>query len=387
MKTTDISTQTHGSASVSPDEKIGILLAAGILLITAIIFWPLIYATVISVSLAIVLIPFKRRFAERIGSGYAAAMTCFLTLSGIILFLVVLINAILINRDYIITIAGTIANSLRNYNTESLSSLSGSKGMIAQYLSPEWLAKLIDQTAPIIIQSATQTAQSIPGLFIQILIIILMLFLLLRNGEQIAARCTAALPPRILRYLMTLWKVTSDTMYGVYVVNVGVAVMTFFITVPFFWLLGYGEPFFWAFICAACQLFPFFGPQLITIFFALYAIANGDMRALLLTCCLGYPLISGVQDFFIRPRLLAERIAIHPALMMIAIFGGMLILGPIGLIIGPLVVALADSAYTILIDILEERQIADLNDPSSDLCQRITSLGKSQGEGHDGEKN
>ena len=66
------------------------------------------------------------------------------------------------------------------------------------------------------------------------------------------------------RYINILCRVVTDTMYAVYVVNISVAILTFFLTLPFFWILGYGQIVFWAFLCAASHLFPFFGPQLIT---------------------------------------------------------------------------------------------------------------------------
>jgi predicted PurR-regulated permease PerM len=337
--------------ALSGEHRLGIFLALAILLLTAFLFWKLAYAAIIALSLAVVLMPAQIYLEKRMSKGFAALSVCLLTLTIIISFLLILINSIIITRLYIFEIAQTIANSIRNYQpgSESISAtVMHAFGGVIQLDS----AKMIEDSAPIIIQSISSIAQSIPGTAIQIFIIILMLFLLLRNGIRISSLFFSVIPSQMTQYFSTLCRVVTDTMYGVYVVNISIAILTFFITIPFFYFLGYGEIVFWAFICGSSHLFPFFGPQVITLILAIYAIAQGDLRGLILISIVGYPLISGLQDFLIRPKLLAKRVAIHPVLMMIGIFGGMLILGAIGLIIGPLIVALADAAYGILIQIL-----------------------------------
>jgi hypothetical protein len=52
---------------------------------------------------------------------------------------------------------------------------------------------------------------------------------------------------------------------------------------------------------------------------------------------------------YIRPKLMGKRVSINPVLMMIGIIGGISIMGVIGLILGPLFIALLVSSYQILI--------------------------------------
>jgi len=341
---------------LSGEQWAGIILASVILFFTAFLFWKLAYITVIAISLAVVLMPAQRYLEHFIGKGYAAMSVCIISIVGIVGFLLLLVNTVIVTRLYIFEIAQTIADAVRNYQPGS-QSLSGYlvTTLGGVYIQPD-SAKMIEDSAPVILQSLSSIAQSIPGLAVELFITILMLFLLLRNGETLSSQFFSIIPTQMMRYISILCRVVTDTMFGVYVVNISVAILTFFITIPFFWVLGYGEIVFWAFICAASHLFPFFGPQLITLVLALYAIAQGDIRGLVLVAAVGYPMISGLQDFWIRPRLLARRVAIHPILMMIGIFGGMLIMGPIGLIIGPLIIALADAGYDIMTQIIADKQ-------------------------------
>jgi len=52
-------------------------------------------------------------------------------------------------------------------------------------------------------------------------------------------------------------------------------------------------------------------------------------------------LIVGTVDNFIKPKLVGKRAKIHPAIILIGILGGIRLLGFIGLIIGPLILATA----------------------------------------------
>lgn len=337
----------------------GFILAGCILTITTILFSQLAYAAVIAVSLAVVLMPLQNRLSRSYAPGYAAVGVCSLVVVAILIFFLILANTILVYRVYIFEVASTISEAIGSFKPDSGTLSSWIFSSLSTFTHGSGSTGLIENAAPVVIDSLTSIAQSIPALAVQVIIINLLLFLLLRNGEGMATEFISVLPSRVHHYLTILWNVVSDTMYGVYVVNISVAIMTFFITLPFFWILGYGQIIFWAFICAASHLFPFFGPQLITVILAIYAVSKGDLRGLALIAVVGYPLISGIQDFWIRPRLLAKRIAMHPALMMIGLFGGMLIMGAVGLIIGPLIVALADASYNILSDIRKEIQSSD----------------------------
>jgi predicted PurR-regulated permease PerM len=136
------------------------------------------------------------------------------------------------------------------------------------------------------------------------------------------------------------------------------------LAIPFFIFLGYGHVLFWATMCGLFQLIPFLGPQIIILFLLIYELLLGDIRAVILTVCVGYPLISGFADFYFRPKMMAKRTAIHPVLMMIGIFGGMMLMGTLGIVFGPLFVALTVSAYSLIINPLYEIN-ESLNDPES----------------------
>jgi predicted PurR-regulated permease PerM len=63
-----------------------------------------------------------------------------------------------------------------------------------------------------------------------------------------------------------------------------------------------------------------------------------------------YPLVLWIPGSLVRSKLMGKRIGIHPVIMMIGIIGGISIMGMVGLIIGPLFIALLISSYLILIE-------------------------------------
>ena len=52
-------------------------------------------------------------------------------------------------------------------------------------------------------------------------------------------------------------------------------------------------------------------------------------------------IIVGGLDNLIRPKIVGEKAKVHPALIMIGIFGGIFLIGPLGVVVGPLVLSLA----------------------------------------------
>ena len=53
----------------------------------------------------------------------------------------------------------------------------------------------------------------------------------------------------------------------------------------------------------------------------------------------GLLIVSSI-DNILRPKLIGERAGIHPLIILLGVFGGLLLFGPLGVIIGPLVISI-----------------------------------------------
>jgi predicted PurR-regulated permease PerM len=151
-----------------------------------------------------------------------------------------------------------------------------------------------------------------------------------------------------------------DVMYSIFVVHFATAFLSFLVAIPFFYILGYGHVLFFAVLCGIFQLVPFLGQTVILLVLGGYAIANGDLRGLLLIVLVGYPFVAAIPDWIMRPLLMGAKARIHPVVMFIGFFGGITLLGVVGLLLGPLLLSLAVGAYGIVVEELEFRRDAAL---------------------------
>jgi predicted PurR-regulated permease PerM len=149
---------------------------------------------------------------------------------------------------------------------------------------------------------------------------------------------------------------TVDVLYSIYVVHFATAFVTFLVALPFFYILGYGHVFFFAVLSGVFQLVPFLGQTVILLVLGGYALAIGDIRGFLLVIFVGYPFVAAIPDMVMRPLLMGARAGINPTVMFIGFFGGITLLGIAGIVLGPLLLALAAGAYGVVVEELEYRR-------------------------------
>ncbi|HOB17433.1 MAG TPA: AI-2E family transporter [Candidatus Methanoculleus thermohydrogenotrophicum] len=314
-----------------------LILALLILIGIIIAFWPLLDAIVLAFSLAVVLVPFKQRLANRYSSESAAAVIIttlsFAAVSGILVLTAAIVYT---NLDYVFGMANTIIHWVQTFRG-------------AGPLSPEMLAGTLQAVVAALRVYLEGIAADLPMILLKAFIFFLALYLFVLSGDHVARELRSVLPARLAASVNSLSGKTVDTLYAVYIVNAQVALITFLVSIPFFVFWGYGHVLFFSVLMGIFQLVPFLGPQLLIIFLALYAFACGDIPGAIAMLVVGYPLISGSADFYFRPKMMGKRMAIHPILMMIGLFGGLALFGLLGVILGPLFAALLVSAYELLI--------------------------------------
>jgi predicted PurR-regulated permease PerM len=103
-----------------------------------------------------------------------------------------------------------------------------------------------------------------------------------------------------------------------------------------YWVLGIPYPLIWGVITFIMALLPVVGAGTVYGLLALYYILIQDFFTAGALFFLGIILLNLVPDFVIRPKLARSRGAIHPAITLIAFAAPVFVLGPIGVIIGPL---------------------------------------------------
>jgi predicted PurR-regulated permease PerM len=197
---------------------------------------------------------------------------------------------------------------------------------------------------------AVSLASSLPVLAIKFALFVILLFAVLYEGDA-AGRAAVAPVPRAYRDVVyALAKRARETLYAIYVLQLATSVTSLLIGYPLFWLLGYEMAFTLALFAAILQFVPIIGPSLLILPIAFYHVAAGELVAAALVAVLGVGLVAWLPDVTVRPRLARRSAGLPGSLYFVGFTGGLFTLGPIGIVVGPLIVAVFVEAVDLLAD-------------------------------------
>jgi predicted PurR-regulated permease PerM len=197
---------------------------------------------------------------------------------------------------------------------------------------------------------ARSAATAAPVLLIKLTLFGFLVFALILSGDSVGRTLLALVPESYHHEANSMNERARETLFAIYVLQAATAVGTFFIAVVVFWLLDYSFVFTLASIAAILQFIPILGPSLLLAGLAAYHVAVGDLFAAGLVAVAGGLFIAWLPDILIRPRLARETADLPGSLYFVGFVGGLLSLGPVGIIAGPLAVALLAEAVSLLGD-------------------------------------
>ncbi|WP_193570242.1 MULTISPECIES: AI-2E family transporter [Halorussus] len=195
---------------------------------------------------------------------------------------------------------------------------------------------------------AFQFARVAPVLAIKATLFVLLVFaLLIRRGEARRA-LLAPIPPAYRDVAAAFHERTRETLFAIYVLQAATAAATFLVALPVFYVLDYPFVVTLALVAGFLQFLPIVGPSFLVALLAAYRLTADQVVAAALVLVLGGVIIGWLPDAVIRTRLARETAHLPGSLYFIGFTGGLLSLGPIGFIAGPLVVALLAEATELL---------------------------------------
>jgi predicted PurR-regulated permease PerM len=106
-----------------------------------------------------------------------------------------------------------------------------------------------------------------------------------------------------------------------------------------FWGLGLSAPFFWGVVMAMLAVVPMLGAFIVWVPAALFLALEGSWDKSMILAIWGVAVV-GLIDNILLPILIRKRLRLHPALAFIAVVGGLMLFGPAGLVLGPVVVTI-----------------------------------------------
>ncbi|WGI17996.1 AI-2E family transporter [Methanonatronarchaeum sp. AMET-Sl] len=207
---------------------------------------------------------------------------------------------------------------------------------------------LVDISWEYITEVAIEVAQATPTVLLQFLVLIVLVYALLHKSNVIARYLLGIFDESYHELLHGYNKKIKDTIIGLYVVQLSTAVLTFFVGLPFFYLLGY-EPFiFLSLIAGVLQFIPILGPSLLIIALVVFEVLVGELVFAAIILVAGLLLIAGLPDLVLRPYLADLETGLSPSQYFIGFIGGIITIGAIGIIVGPLVIAILIKTFEIV---------------------------------------
>jgi predicted PurR-regulated permease PerM len=198
------------------------------------------------------------------------------------------------------------------------------------------------QGAQLVIQL---TAMRLTTAVFELVLFVLMLFFLLRDGATLR-RWFREISPLSEAQESSMVEHLSRTVKGVMLAMIVVPLVQGFMAFFGFLLVGVPAPLLWSVFVVLAALIPVLGSPLGWVPAVIYLFLEGAGLSWLWMLLYGVFGISTI-DNFVKPWLLREAARIHPMLGFLSIVGGALAFGPMGFLIGPVILSLVLSAVTI----------------------------------------
>jgi len=187
---------------------------------------------------------------------------------------------------------------------------------------------------------AVDLAASSPVIALKATLFVFLVYGLLLRPHDIRAAVLEFVPRAYRDLTLDFHDRVRSTLYAIYVLQAATAFATFLIAYVVFAVLGYNSALVLAVLAGLLQFIPVIGPSVIVLGLAAYHLVLGDTGAAVLVTVVGLVLVGFLPDAIVRPRLASMTADIPVSLYFIGFIGGVLTVGVVGFIAGPLAVAL-----------------------------------------------
>jgi predicted PurR-regulated permease PerM len=335
----------QGVSAIAQDltaRRVLFVLLGGSMLLVGAVVWPLAEALFMAAVLAMVLAPLQQRLTGTLRGRRKLA-------AGILVFaaLVLLIGPLIGLSAFAVKEAGAAVKFIQEtVRGEGLTGLiERLPGPFDRYAS-EAFARLGDLSRTIEAQASTQGGKAAVGaalvatgsLLFQGAMMLIALFFLLMGGDALLAWLDRVSPLRrgqTRELLVEFRKVSSAVIVATLItagVQAGAALAGYLIT-------GVPHPIFFAIVTFFVAMIPAIGAASVCLFAALILLLTGHPYTALFLAIWGV-LVVGLVDNVVKPYLIKGSAEMDGVVVFFSLIGGIAAFGMVGLLIGPLAVAL-----------------------------------------------
>lgn len=291
--------------------------------------------------LTIVFYPLHRRIQERVGNPTGAA-----ALSTVLVIVLILLPVTFITIAVVRELSGAadeLQAGLRGISGSGIPGLGWVLDRLDAYVdidpveAQKFLAERLQTWGATLAGSTLVMVGGAVGAIVQMGLVVFTMFYLFRDGERLRYAVYDILPLRRVQMhdiTVRTRDVIGATIYGVLVISVIQGTLGTFI----FFALGIPSPLLWGVVMFFFSMIPMAGSFLVWVPAAIFLALSGAYLKAIILVAWGI-LVIGSIDNFLSPRLVGKRARLHELLIFFGVLGGLDVFGVLGLVVGPVVVA------------------------------------------------
>lgn len=308
--------------------------------VAALLIWPFITAILGGAVLAYIFYPIYKRVLKALKSKVICAF-----LVSILIILIFTIP-LLLTANVILKETTTVFYQLRDVDS-AINQLED-KYLVRLFGEMDVSSSVKDMLNKVIVNVMQRTENfiiSIPDKLLGAFVMLFVIFFLLIDGEKWKNAVLNEIPIKDKHKTHTLRRlkeVIHATLYGLIIT----AMIQGLIGAAGLWFFKVSSPLLWGIVMTVLAMLPFVGPTFVWLPAAIIKLIAGDTFNGIGLLLYGIFIISMV-DNIVRPKLIGRKSGIHPILVLLGVLGGLQVFGLIGIILGPLALALLVVAFEI----------------------------------------
>jgi predicted PurR-regulated permease PerM len=300
------------------------------------LLYPFLQYLVFALLLTYMLHPVKKRLQARIRSRSAVALLMIL-----LILVVVILPTVYVTSKLVREVRATVSMLAESPNRDAylervelwVQRVTGEPADLHVYKN-----QLITQVRGFLVRAAPDFLGSITDWLLGFFIMLFVMFYSLQSGRGSFERVRALIPlaPNLKdRLIEEIKSVTWAVVYG----QVVTALIQGSLGGLGFLIFGVPNAVLWGFVMIVLSFLPLIGTPIIWAPAGIFLILSGSTARGIGLLLWGSVLVMNV-DNFLKPRLISGQSNIHPVVVLLGVLGGLKLFGFIGLVAGPLTLAL-----------------------------------------------
>lgn len=297
----------------------------------------------IALALAVFIDPTVNALEERLclPRGWAVAIT-------LLFFLGLVVGLLLFGLGVVIVQLGELASNLPSHYMKLVAFSEDLLDRLTEVYSglPEEFVAFIDTSVrgsldsvytwlDALVKAVLNGLKRLPSAFLVLAVSLVATFFLSRDKDLIVEFGLSLLPQAWRRRALAVNRDVLGSVVGLVKAQLALVSLTAAITVFTLYLLGVRYAWLVGLLTGLLDVLPLVGPATVLVPWSVYCLISGNtfLGAGLAVLYLGISVFRQVME----PKIVGERIGLHPLATLVSLYLGVRLLGPAGLVIGPLV--------------------------------------------------